>query len=53
MMNKQRSTRVLVESSTNSNFRLANHNALTKILHFCALDVRDGMCDWALNNTPH
>ena len=39
--NEWRSSGVLVKSSKNSDARPANHNALTKILQFCALDVRD------------
>ena len=47
--NEWRSLGVLVKLSTNSDARPANYNALTKILFFifCAVDVRDGIWDWA------
>ena len=55
--NEWRSSGVLVKSSTNSESRPANHNARQRITThwpkffiFCAMDVRDGMCDWAFNS---
>ena len=46
----QRTPGALVKSSIDSEARPANQNALTKMLHFSAMDVRDCMCDWALRH---